>query len=746
MGWVSVVAAFTASPLAAQDQDRMARYARVGADSEICAGVLPASAARQTASAEAPAPLHTGGRPDRPAEDLFCIELFGTARVGDAIGVAELNRPPSPFGVSVTADGQHVHDITAWVDGLPDPATLGDFTTYVAWATPLELDPVVRLGEVTNGENHIGQVAFNKYILMVTAERTGEVTERSGPLVLRGRSPSAKMESHDMLAQAPSADRAPDHRHMGPWAHPPMYPDVPMLPGVMGLSPRVAPFLPEGMSVEDLPEVQPRQTVRLPDGGTLDLVADFARRTVRGQDIAMLAFNGQQPGPLIQVDQASTIFVNFENRVPLPTAVHWHGLRQDNRFDGVPGVTQEPVQPGETFRYEVHFPDAGIYWYHPHHREDVQQEMGLYGNMLVDSPDPGYYGPANAEEVLMLDDLLIGDDGLVPFGDGSANYMLMGRFGNTMLVNGEPAWSSAVRRGDVVRYFFTNVSNTRTFNLSFRAGSTDGEPLPIKVVATDVGRFEREEFVRSVVISPAERYVVDVQYPRAGTYVLTNAVQGINHRVGVFLPEVRELGVVNVTNEPSVEDHSSAFAALREYRDVIADIDRFRHRFNDDPDRELVLTLEVTDLPEPVAQGMLYDWVYFNPVEWTGTMPMMNWASSGDEVRWILRDPATGAENMDIDWRFAVGDVVKIRVTNDRGAFHAMQHPLHFHGQRFLVLKQNGVPTENLAWKDTVLLPTGSTTDILLEVTNPGRWMVHCHIAEHLESGMKFVFDVEEAR
>ena len=155
------------------------------------------------------------------------------------------------------------------------------------------------------------------------------------------------------------------------------------------------------------------------------------------------------------------------------------------------------------------------------------------------------------------------------------------------------------------------------------------------------------------------------------------------------------------------------------------------------------MSLKVENLPMVVEQSMNLDWVYFNPVEWTGTMPIMNWATSDNEASWVLQDPSTGAENNDIDWRFQVGDVVRIRVTNDRSAFHAMQHPLHIHGQRFLVLEQNGVHNENMVWKDTVLLPAGSTTDILLELTNPGSWMVHCHIAEHLESGMKFVFDVE---
>jgi FtsP/CotA-like multicopper oxidase with cupredoxin domain len=124
-------------------------------------------------------------------------------------------------------------------------------------------------------------------------------------------------------------------------------------------------------------------------------------------------------------------------------------------------------------------------------------------------------------------------------------------------------------------------------------------------------------------------------------------------------------------------------------------------------------------------------------------MPEMNFPTTSEEIHWILREPSTGRENLDIEWRFTVGDVVKLRLTNDRDAFHAMQHPFHVHGQRFLVLSRNGVPNENLVWKDTMLLAAGETSDLLLEISNPGRWMAHCHIAEHLETGMKLVFTVE---
>ena len=730
--------------------------------SSLCADREPALGA-SLFEAEVARTSQSGGRPDRPASDLYCIDLLSTQRGGDATGVVELSRPWSPFGVTVTAEGRHRHALTAWIAGLPDPATLGPYTTYVAWATPLVLDPVVRLGEVRNGRTDLGEVAFNKYLVLVTAEASAEVSERTGPLVIRGRSPSSRMEAHDLLAMAPSAESGREvavHEFADLWSLPPMYDGVPRLPGIMGARPRAAPLLPTvellAVDLADVPEAEPSRVVALPNGGTLDLTAALVKREIGGRELLTFGFNGQIPGPLISVGQRSTIFVNFTNDTPYPTTVHWHGVRLDNRYDGVPGITQDLVRPGETFRYQIYFRDAGIYWYHPHHREDVQQELGLAGNVLVEPLAADYYGPVNREEVVMLDDLLLTENdvvtgsGVVPFGNESANYMLMGRFGNVFLTNGEPEYGLEVDAGDVVRFFLTNVSNTRTFNVSFRP-TTDATvppvssppPLPIKVVGSDVGKFERETMVESVVLAPAERYVVEVLFNDPGAYALTNHVQGINHRMGVFREELAHLGTVSVSGARTAEDHAPAFETIRANEEVIADIDRYRSEFDRPPDHELTLTLEVDSLPLAIAQSMNLDWVYFNPVEWTGTMPVMNWATTGAEVGWILRDAASGMENMDIAWSFRVGDVVKIRIHNDRSAFHAMQHPLHIHGQRFLVLAQNGEPTQNLVWKDTVLLPVGSTTDILLELSNPGRWMVHCHIAEHLESGMKFVFDVE---
>jgi FtsP/CotA-like multicopper oxidase with cupredoxin domain len=130
-------------------------------------------------------------------------------------------------------------------------------------------------------------------------------------------------------------------------------------------------------------------------------------------------------------------------------------------------------------------------------------------------------------------------------------------------------------------------------------------------------------------------------------------------------------------------------------------------------------------------------------IESEDDMVDVNRVTTPANTRWKIVDRATGAENHAIDWRFKVGDRVKIRLLNAMDSDHPMHHPFHVHGAgRFLVLARDGVVEPNLVWKDTVLVHTGETVDILLEVTNPGRWTAHCHIAEHHESGMMFSFDV----
>ena len=546
-----------------------------------------------------------------------------------------------------------------------------------------------------------------------------------------------------VLASTPAAaqDRAMhighDMRISAGWRMVPMDPNMPMLPGIEMLVPVVGAFLP-GMGVDPamLPEARPSEMVRMADGDTLDIAVSMVRRVLDGHEVVMYGYNGQYPGPLIQAPRDATVVVRVTNEIQMPTTIHWHGVRLDNRFDGVPGVTQDAIAQGESFTYQVNVPDAGMFWYHPHVREDVQQDLGLFGNLLVTSPDPNYYGPAHREEIFVVDDILMDGQGLLPWGDEAPTHALMGRFGNVMMVNGQTHYRLTARKGEVVRFYLTDVANTRTFNLMFGGAR-------MKVVASDVSRFEREQWVHSVLIAPAERYVVDVRFEEPGVHAITNVVQAVNHFRGDFYPEVDTLALVTVSEEEATPDLGVSFATLRRNQEVVEDIERYRPLFDKAPDHELETTVRVSGLPIPIVLAMEMDTLYVPPMEFNDAMPMMNWLSTAEQVTWILRDRDTGAENGDIDWKFNVGDVVKIRVFNNPRSFHPMNHPFHVHGQRFLVTSMDGVPNDNLVWKDTAIVPVGSTMDILVEMSNPGTWMAHCHIAEHLHSGMMFHFVVE---
>jgi FtsP/CotA-like multicopper oxidase with cupredoxin domain len=225
-----------------------------------------------------------------------------------------------------------------------------------------------------------------------------------------------------------------------------------------------------------------------------------------------------------------------------------------------------------------------------------------------------------------------------------------------------------------------------------------------------------------------------------------NAVQAINHYAGEFEAVVDTLGIVTVGTAPAIPDRSARFKVLRDIPAVSRDIDRFRPYFDKPPDKRITLSLKVNSLPLATVQFMNVDTAYYAPVEWNDGMPDMNWLSTSRQVKWILRDEATGRENMDMDWRVPVGSVVKLRLFNDPTSFHPMQHPIHLHGQRMLVVARDGVRTANMVWKDTVLIPAGSTVDVLIDASNPGAWMLHCHIAEHLGSDMMGVMHVEPAR
>lgn len=492
-------------------------------------------------------------------------------------------------------------------------------------------------------------------------------------------------------------------------------------------------------NTDGLSEAKPSQIVELKDGTTFDLTASIVKKNIKGNTVRMLAYNGSIPGPTFKVMQGSTITVNFKNETDVETTLHSHGVRLDNKFDGVPSTTQKAVASGESFSYTIKFPDAGIYWYHPHVREDYAQELGLYGNFLVAPKDPASWNIVDREVPIFIDDILLQNGKISPFSKEYANHALMGRYGNVMLTNGAADYTLSVKKGEVVRFYLTNSANVRPFNLAITG-------IKLKLVGSDGGTYEREEWTDSVPLGPSERAVVEVLFDKAGTFELQNQT-----------PEgVTTLGNI-IVQDDTLSQTSGGFKTLREYTEAIKSIDPFRLFFTKKIDKQIKLSVDMMParsnagggghmMPDGSMMGGSMNMSMGIPkggIEWENTMQRMDNISDTTTVAWNIIDTDSGKKNMGIDWKFKVGDKVKIRIFNDPNGMHPMQHPIHFHGQRFLVVNKNGVAQTNLAWKDTVLVPAGEYVDILLDASNPGTWMAHCHIAEHLEAGMMFGFKVE---
>ncbi len=475
------------------------------------------------------------------------------------------------------------------------------------------------------------------------------------------------------------------------------------------------------------------EDVVLKDGDTYALSAGYVTKVLAGKEQQMLAYNGMIPGPAIRVPQGASVTIDFKNDTDLPALLHSHGVRMDNAFDGAQ-TSQRDIPPGGSFAYKLTFTDAGVFWYHPHVAEVYEQPLGLYGAFIVEPNDANYYPSANSEHVLFLSDLPVTNGTIALTKDGK-DKVLMGHYGNVMLVNGQEQYTLNAKTGEVLRLDVINSANVRPFNFAV-AGAK------LKLIGGDNGAYEKATWQNSVILAPSERAIVDVMFTKSGTYEIQNKTPNNTYSLGSIV-------VSDGNVQPS---YATQFNMLQSNASVTQSIDPFRSYFDKTPDKKLVLSVDFSGMMAGHMQGMgtggmggMNMGASDDGIEWDdseGMMQMMNAMSTVDETKWKITDAATGKSNMDIDWTLKQGQPVKVEIYNDPNSPHPMQHPIHFHGQRFLVVSRNGVLQTNLVWKDTVLVKSGETVDIVLDPSNPGTWMAHCHISEHLQSGMMFTYTV----
>jgi len=508
-------------------------------------------------------------------------------------------------------------------------------------------------------------------------------------------------------------------------------------------------------NIENLKIAKKTEIVELKDWDTYEMVASAVKQEVWGRMIKRLAYNGMIPWPLLKVQKWAKIKIKLTNKLWIETTLHSHWLRLDNsKMDWVPtdmNWEQVPMKIWESFTYELNFPDTWVFWYHPHIREDYTQEMGLYGNFSVN--EEKYWNEVDNEKFLILDDFSEDD----VFHKWFTNKTMRWRYWNLMMINNDENYKLKINSWETTRLFITNTANTRTFD--FKIVDKNWKKIDLKLVGWDIWRIEKEVMINSQIIAPAERYIIEVKFNVAWIYYIVS--------------RNRKLWEIIVKNSWKIWTTELFWNNLRtnfdDYKNIRDNLWKFLSK---KADKNLRLTLGMKGAWEMRRGQMHKDWKWeimwwtaeelikkevemwwkvekdvFNEKWWISYEPhmeMMNRRSNSNIMEWNIIDNDTTKSNMEINWKFKKWDFVKIKIYNDIGSMHPMQHPIHFHWQRFVVLTRDGKINKNFQWKDTTLVRAGETVEILVEMTNVWLWMTHCHIAEHLQSWMMFNFRVEE--
>lgn len=405
------------------------------------------------------------------------------------------------------------------------------------------------------------------------------------------------------------------------------------------------------------------------------------------------AYGDSVPGPTLRVRQGEPVSIVVDNRLDQNTTVHWHGIRLPIGMDGVPGISQPPIRPGEKFVYEFTPPDAGTFWYHPHANSLQQLGRGLAGALIVEERSPV---PVDRELLWTLMDWRLQPDGQISAGFGNRMEAAMsGRIGNTVTVNGVVTSDEPVRAGERVRLRLLNTALARIMALHFEGHrpvivAIDGQPCD-----------PHEPRNGRLLLAPAMRIdvVLDMQGDPGRRYAVTDDYGGDLKYTLLHLA---------YDKSAPVRAHSDG-AQARLPRNPLPDPD-----------------LAAAERRELVLQGGMMG----------GMRGMGNaaWAINGVSMT------GDGHAGMAPVTTLELGRSYVLTLRNDT----AWLHPMHLHGHSFRVLSRNGAPVPHNQWADTVLVAPKETVDVAFVADNPGDWMLHCHVTDHQSAGLMAIVRIED--
>jgi len=421
-----------------------------------------------------------------------------------------------------------------------------------------------------------------------------------------------------------------------------------------------------------------------------------------GLTLPVWTYNGTVPGQEIRVTQGDFVQVELRNNLGVPVTIHWHGYPVISAMDGVPGINQDAVKPGETFIYQFSADAAGTYWYHSHQQGALQVDKGLYGSLIV---EPKYTAKPNKDFTLILDEWQ--EQPSMDMQDMSGNEMsamdgmkksqgdnreqnedqAMAEMYNVYTVNGKSGRlikPLEVAIGDVVRLRFINAGyRTHGIHLpgqSFRVISSDGQEINEPGIVKD----------QIVMVAPGERY--DLQ----------------------FTVRSNESFVIDAHDE---------------------------NKFND----QLKIPVNVLGSNQNRLEPTTVTWPVFDltnygtPAEGLFTLDQKfdvdYQVNLNSRLRGKIQEYTINGETFKElpSLKLKTGNNVKFTIENKS----TVDHPMHLHGHFFQVLSKNDVPlTGSVIMKDTLLIKPGERYVVAFKADNSGRWVQHCHELHHAAAGM----------
>lgn len=430
-------------------------------------------------------------------------------------------------------------------------------------------------------------------------------------------------------------------------------------------------------------------------------------RGAKQRATAIWGYDGLSPGPTLRVQQGEELKVRLVNELSQSTVVHWHGLRLPNAMDGVPHLTQMPIEPGQSFDYHFAPPDAGTFWYHTHFLSSEQMARGLYGILLVEEREPV---AVDRDIVLVVDDWRLTDAGAIYPGFGNMHDAAMaGRLGQYITLNSQDTLDVAVKTHERIRVRLINAANSRIFKLRIaqhtaRVMATDGQPCPPTVAANGVLR-----------LGPGSRvdlFVDATLEPGARAPILIDDLRGGELELGRLVYERGAPARPAPLGEPKALPSNPLPARL---------------------DMANALNVEV-----PLNGGGMRMMMGRGMGGMGGGMGGAGFQGYGlppQERIWALAGVAATGHDGPPMFTVERGRTVVLNFAN-RSAF---AHAMHVHGHHF---RQRQSEAFKPFWLDTVIVDPERTEKVAFVADNPGKWMMHCHMIEHMAAGMAAWFHV----